>query len=73
MAVATGLVSKSAFSISVGLTPWMQVSQARPDLVGLRAISCSIDFDPLYVITTVFPFDLTPTPADERQFQSSAV
>jgi len=51
----------------------MQVSQARRDLVGLRIIFCSIDFDPLYVVTTVFLLKLTSIPSDERQSQSSAV
>jgi hypothetical protein len=61
MAVAAGLVNRSAFSISVGLTPWMQVSQARPDLVGRQTIFCSVDFHLLYVIDTIFPFILMPS------------
>ena len=73
MAIAAGLASKSAFSIGADLIPWMQVSQARPELVGLRAIFCSINFDPLYVFTTVFPFTMTPISADEGQLESSAV
>jgi len=53
----------------------MQVSQARRDLVGLRVIFCTINFDPLYVyvVTTVFLLKLTSIPSDERQAQSSAV
>jgi len=73
MALAASLVSKSTFSIGISLTPWMQVSQARRDLVGLIAVFCSIDFNPLYVVTTVFLLKLIPIPSDERQFQSSAV